>query len=296
MKRSNPIRSTLAAYAFAASAAALALATPASAAQRTFALWFKSQSMATATGTLVLDDEVCVVPGANTLTGGPAGCIVDLSITIDGAVDGNGTFTLANFNDVVFAPSAPSLDYGQELIAQGLMDMNVFGSAPAPIGVGPFIMRPDGTDGSDDLTFHMIVPADGPPEPTDPEFPFATDAQQCAEAVGKAGSSYFAARHKALHACRSDLMKGTPIFTDKSKTTPVTSPTDCPTERKAAAAIAKAREKARAAVEKKCTNALLATLFTCAQNVDEVVDAVNGCLIQSTDANVAGVLDAEFGF
>jgi hypothetical protein len=297
MKRSNPIRSTLAAYAFAASAAAMALVTPASAAQREFTLWFKSQTMANATGTLVLDDAVCVTPGTNSIMGGPAGCIVSLSITIDGAVDGNGTFTLANFPDVIFAPNAPSLDYSQELIAQGLSDINVFGAAPAPVGVAPFVFRPDGTDGSDDLTFHMITPNEDP-EPTGPEFPFSTDAEQCADAVGKAGSGYFAARHKALHACRSSLMKGTPLFTDKSKTTAVEAAMGCPTERKAAAAIAKARAKARAGIEKQCTDALLATLFTCAATVDGVVDptGVSGCLIESTDNNVDGVLNAEFGF
>jgi hypothetical protein len=288
MKRSNPIRFILAALAIAAAA------TPALAAPRTYTMKWTSPSPAAANGTIVLDDAVCVSPGGNSLMA-PVGCIVDLSITITGAVDGNGTFTLANFNDVIFNPSVP-LNWDAELLAQGFSDVNFFGVAPAPLGVGPFIMRPDASGGMNDLTLAEITPTAGP-EP-EPEFPFAADAQQCADAIAAAGAKYFSALHKSLHGCRSGLMKGTPLFTDKAKTIPMESPSGCADEFKASGKIAKARAKVRSAIAKKCTDALLANLFACAATVDGLVDASGtmGCVISTTEANVGTVLDAEFGF
>lgn len=279
----------LVAWAIAASAAGLfATPQPASAVLRTFELVWTSPGSAAAKGTMTLDDAACTNPGPNSLMFGPPGCFVELSFEIMGATAGNGKFSLVDFSDVIFNTAA-MIDYDLEVIGQAPSDINFFGMAPAPNGVAPFVMFPAGGSPGDDLTLVSMAPI---------AFPFESDEQKCADAIGKAGASYFAARHKALQACRTGLMKGNPLFEDKAKTTPVQLASGCPDEFKSSSKIAKARQKVRSTLEKKCSDAVVAALPTCGATLDALADATGatGCLIESIDGSVADVLFDEFGF
>jgi hypothetical protein len=261
---------------------------PASAVLRTFELTWTSGSSAAARGTLTLDDAICNNPGDNSLTSGPGDCFADLSFEITGAASGNGRFSLGNLEELLMN-TAVTLDFDLELIAQGPVDVNVFAMPPAPDGVEPFIMRPAGSDGTDDLTLVSMAPV---------ALPFASDTQKCADAIGKAGAAYFSARTKALEACRSALTKGKALFQDKAKTSPVQTLGDCPDEYKAGSKIDKARQKARKTLEKKCTDPILAALPTCGDSLDALADAsgATGCLIESVDRSVGDLFFAESGF
>lgn len=280
----------LAAWAIAASVTGLfATSQPASAVVRTFELVWTSPGSAAAEGTMTLDDAVCINPGFSDIVGGPAGCFVDVSFEITGATSGNGRFTLSDLTNVLFSTGAVVIDYDLEVVGQGPVDINFFGMPPAPNGVGPFVMVPAGGGPGDALTLSSMTPL---------AFPFDSDEQKCADAIGKAGASYFAARQKALQGCRSALMKGTPLFEDKAKTTPVEFPSRCPHEFKSDSKITKARLKARSTLDKKCSDAVVAALPTCGATLDAVVDATGatGCLIESIDGSVDDVLFDEFGF
>ena len=65
-----------------------------------------------------------------------------------------------------------------------------------------------------------------------------------------------------------------------------------------AAKIAKAREKARLLVAKKCTDATLSDLASCGRTVDELIDSglSSGCLIESVEDNVERVFADGFGY
>jgi hypothetical protein len=238
---------------------------------------------------MTLDDAVCINPGANSIMFGPAGCFVELYFEITGAAAGNGKFSLVDLGNVIFDTGPAMIDYDLEVIGQSPSDVNFFGMPPAPNGVAPFVMVPAGGGPGDDLTLVSMAPL---------AFPFESDEQKCADAIGKAGASYFAARHKALQACRTALMKGTPLFEDKAKTTPVQLASGCPDEFKSASKIAKARQKVRSTLEKKCSDAVVAALPTCGATLDALADATGatGCLIESIDGSVADVLFDEFGF
>jgi hypothetical protein len=261
---------------------------PAFAELRTFILSWTSPGDGSARGTLTLDDAICDNPGMNNFAG-PEGCFVELTFTVTGDTKGKGTYTLDDMNDVVFDTGAVALDLDQELVAQGPNDINFFGDPGAPGGVDPFVMAPSGGEPADQLTLTSVTPL---------AFPFAAEAAKCSGAVGKAGGSYFAARHKALHACRSALTKGAALFADKAKTVPVLVAGDCAVELETAARIAKARRKLRGAIVKKCSDAALVGIPACATSVDALADpaAEGGCLIESVDFNVDEVVHAEFGF
>jgi hypothetical protein len=265
-----------------------AISAPASAELRRFVLSWTSPGSGAARGTLTLDDAVCNNPGMNNFAG-PEGCIVELAFTVTGDTRGKGTYTLDDMNDVVFDTGAVAIDYDAEVIAQGPKDVNVFGDPGAPGGIDDFVMAASGAPPEDHLTLTSMEPL---------ALPFAADAAKCAGTIGKSGAAYFAARHKALHACRSALTKGTALFADPAKTVPVVVASDCASELKAAARIAKARTKLRGGVAKKCSDGVLATIPACAASVDAVVDptAQTGCLLESVDFNVDEMLHAEFGF
>ena len=217
MSRPSGVRGILVAFAIAAWASGLgsiATSRPAFAALRTFELAWTSPGSAAARGTLTLDDAICINPGNNSLAGGPDGCIADLSFEVTGATTGNGRFTLDDLGDLLFNTGGVAIDYDLEVIGQSPSDINFFsaGSGPAPSGVGPLVMRPAGAGGSDDLALVSMTPL---------ALPFESDAQKCADAIGKAGARYFAARHKVLQACRSALTRGNELFADAAKTVPV---------------------------------------------------------------------------
>jgi hypothetical protein len=132
----------------------------------------------------------------------------------------------------------------------------------------------------------------------EPVYPLSADAKKCQDSVAKLGSKYFADRHKALADCRGSLMKGTALFEDKAKTLAVTSATECATEYKAAGKVAKARQKVRDGLEKSCTDAILGTLRACRSTIDGLADATGatGCLIESVDGKVGGLIASEYGY
>jgi hypothetical protein len=261
---------------------------PALAELRTFVLSWTSPGDGAARGTLTIDDAVCNNPGMNTFAG-PEGCFVELAFTVTGDTTGKGTYTLDDMNDVNLNTGAVALDFDAEVIAQGPADINFFGNPGAPGGTDPFVMAASGAPPEDHLTLTSMVPL---------PFPFAADAAKCSGAVAKAGGAYFAARHKALHACRSALIKGTALFADQAKTVPVLVASDCAAELKSAAKIAKARKKLRGAVAKKCSDAVLAAIPACAASVAALADpaAGTGCLLESVDFNVDEMIHAELGF
>jgi hypothetical protein len=268
-------------------AAAIGFAVPASAELKTFLLEWTSPGSGIARGTLTLDDAICNNPGVNSLAG-PEGCFVELTFTVSGDIKGKGTYTLDDMSDVNLQTGV-ALDFDQEVIAQGPTDVNFFSDLPGPGGIDPFQMAATGFDPEDVLTLVSMTPL---------AFPLPAAAAKCSAAVGKAGAAYFSARHKALHACRVAFGKGTPLFADKAKTSPILVPGACAAELKTAARIAKARTKLRGAVAKKCSDTVLAAIPACAPTVDELVDptAAAGCLLETVDFNVEEMIRAEFGF
>ena len=193
-------------------------------------------------------------------------------------------------NDVVFSTGAVVIDFDLEVVAQGPSDINFFGDPGAPGGTGPFVMAASGAPPEDYLTLTSMEPL---------AWPFAADAAKCSNAIGKSGAGYFAARHKALHACRSALTKGSrPLrrprrrpFRWSSQATAPASSRQRPGSRRRAASCAEASRRG-------CSNAVLATLPACAASVDALADptAATGCLLESVEFNVDEMLHAEFGF
>lgn len=264
-------------------------ASPAQAELRSYVVRWSSSGGATAVGTLVIDDAELANPGLN--ESNVTDWAVSLSVSISGASSGNGTFTLYDFNNVILNINDGALDLDAELIAQGLADFNVFALPPFPNGVDPSTMLPAGGTGSDELEVDSITPVSILGDVAD-------DERKCLETLGKAGWKYSSKRHKILAKCRNDLMKGKDLYQDKDKTVPVTTWAECPMERKAEDQIAKAGEKVRKQVEKKCSDALLESLPTCAPTVNEIVNSSgsSGCLIESLDRAVDHELAAEYGF
>jgi hypothetical protein len=263
-----------------------ATSAPAFAELRTFLLTWTAPDGG-ARGTLTLDDEVCNNPGVNNFIA-PEGCFVAATFTVTGDVRGKGTYTLDDMMDVLLQTGV-ALDFGAEIIAQGPTDVNFFSNGSGPGGTAPFVMAAAGAEAGDLLTLVSMAPL---------AFPLAADAAKCAGAVGKAGTAYFTARHKALYACRTALTKGTALFADKAKTVPIVVGDECAAELKAASKIAKARTKLRGTLAKKCSDAALASVPACAATVDGLADptAQSGCLLESVDFNVEEMVRAEFGF
>lgn len=116
----------------------------ANAALHTFDLLYTSNTTAaTATGFITIDDTVFPNSGPN-LPGGPQPAatlgITAFSITITGAVEGNGTFGLADFSTFFFNRSGTGpYDLSSELVSQAIhSDFNMFNTtAGAPNGVNP---------------------------------------------------------------------------------------------------------------------------------------------------------------
>lgn len=111
--------------------------------------------------------------------------------------------------------------------------------------------------------------------------------RKCQKAVAKAGGDYAAQRMKGIQKCRGAILRGKLDL----------AAADCPAEAKAAAAIGKAGAKARARVAKHCTDAFLPAISPCAHTVNGLITAAGdgGCLIESHDAAVSKMLDAQWG-
>ena len=280
------------------SCAAFAVAAAsASAASLDFAIQWTSLGPASAGGTMTIDDAVFLNPGVNGSDTIP--WVTAFSVTVTGAASGNGTFTLADFSNILLDTNGGTLDLGLPLIGQnngGLFDpaggggaggdFNLFSMNPAvPNGVFFGAMATSGGTG-DGMSVAKIMP-----------LPLPTDDQKCQGAIAKVGGKYLATRHAALAQCYGALLGGKEIFEDGAKTIPVKAAPHCPDELKTAAKVAKARQALRSGLEKKCTDAILARLFACAETVDGLANAAgtSGCLVDSIDAQVGGLLLGEYG-
>jgi hypothetical protein len=259
---------------------------------------WSSGGAAIARGTMTIDDAVFLNPGSNALSSIP--WVTAFSVTVTGATAGNGTFTLADFSDIILNTNAGTLDLDQPLLGQnngGLFDpvgmggaggdFNVFSAGPAPNGTFYGEMTTNGGIG-DVLSVTRIAPL---------VIPLETADRKCRDTIGKVGGKYLSARHGALTRCYGGLLAGKPLFEDQDKTIPVTAATDCPNEFKTARKIAKARQALRNGLEKKCTDAILNKLSACAQTVDGLADATGstGCIVDLIDAQVDRLLVDEYG-
>jgi hypothetical protein len=278
-----------------------ALATsPAAATSRDFAVHWSSSGTASARGVLTFDDSVVANPGINDTAVTP--WVTSFSVTVTGASAGNGTFTLADFSSVLLDTNGAALDLDRPLIGQigGALfdpafaggaggDFNVFNSNPAaPAGVFYGAIATNGGAG-DSLWISAITPVR--------PLPVSTDAARCQKAVGAAGGKYLGARHRALTGCYASLLAGKPLYEDGAHTRPVSQGADCSVELKAGARIARARLALRAAVARRCSDTILASLFACAPTLDGLVgpSGTEGCLVRTLDQRLDRVLDQEFG-
>ena len=129
---------------------------------------------AVATGTIIFDSTKLVNPGRNlwdpnslysSYGTSTAGLVTALSVNISGASSGNGDYTLADFDAVLFDTSTIALDFSRQLVGQTTCsgcelwgeDDPILGSSPAqsytgdfqlfakpgsgaPVGIAPFLI------------------------------------------------------------------------------------------------------------------------------------------------------------
>lgn len=128
-------------------AIAISLACGQSAQADTFNFRFGLEGAATALGSFTTTDSTTGSLAGAFNTSGLAN-VTALNLTVSGASAGNGTFTLADFNNMYFN-SGSALDFTRDLVGQaGFDDFNVFGSAPTPSGSSNFTLRSNGGGGS----------------------------------------------------------------------------------------------------------------------------------------------------
>ncbi len=129
---------------------------------------------ASATGSITFDDALLFNPGLNSSENNP-GYVIDFSITVVDAAFGNGTWGLADYDQIYWVTDL-ALDLGQELIGQPTSqnpwgtsvpsntggDFNVFSVTPgAPTGVAYFVLSTN--DGlGDGLLLTSFAPAPVP--------------------------------------------------------------------------------------------------------------------------------------
>jgi len=132
----------------------------------------------------------------------------------------------------------------------------------------------------------------------DPSYPLAKGDRKCQDTIAKAAQKYFASRHKALSKCRRALMVGKALFADAAETSAVEYGAYCQTEVRAAAAIAKARQKVRDKIAKACNDTIVGTLQACGTTVDALAEATGsgGCVIDSVDSGVDDLVQSEYGY
>ena len=133
----------------------------AQAALRSYDLVYTSATTAaTATASITIDDTIFANVAASNNQSAALHGITAFSITVSGAISGNGTFTLADFTTFVFTQTGP-YDLSTDLFAQAVhLDFNMFtAAAPAPHGVAPNVIGTNFTAGGEDLILRSFRPA-----------------------------------------------------------------------------------------------------------------------------------------
>ena len=119
----------------------------ASAAIVTFNLKWSGASFsntATATGRISIDDSLLVNPGGND-SSATSGLVTALTVKVEGASAGNGTFTLGDFDFILLQTGALPLNFSTELVGQPT-DQDLWGtSQPGDTG-GDFNLFPNGSN------------------------------------------------------------------------------------------------------------------------------------------------------
>lgn len=131
---------------------------------------------ATAAAQITIDTSLLNNPGVTL----GLGYVQALTLTVTGASSGNGTFTLADFNNAVFNTHSGTLDLTQQLIGQATSaspwgttyngtsgDFNLFSNvAGTPDGTNFFTLTAGGLGGADQLVLTSFAPAGASsPEP-----------------------------------------------------------------------------------------------------------------------------------
>lgn len=120
---------------------------------------------ATAVGFIVLETTLIANPGFSVIAL-PDPSVVDLQVTVSGAVGGNGTFGIASFAQVFFDTGPDPLNFLAELVGQPsggfswgttVGDFNIFGAVPAaPVGTAPFNLTSNGGAGTTMALVSMV--------------------------------------------------------------------------------------------------------------------------------------------
>lgn len=134
---------------------------------------------ASAVGTISLDDSLLLNPGTTGFSVPLAPTVTALSITVSGAVSGNGTFTMSDFSGWVFETGGATLNLNSQLVGQSTLgnpwgtpdsvsgDFNLFSTVPGgPFGFDFFTLATDGGSGNLMLLTSFSPQTAAVPEPT----------------------------------------------------------------------------------------------------------------------------------
>jgi hypothetical protein len=117
---------------------------------------------ATAVGSITFESTLLPNPGSQFFSL-PNPAVLALNVTVSGASAGNGTYGIGSFSHVNWNTNGVTLNLTTSLIGQAGWgpgiggDFNLFGSAPAPNGVDPFLLGANGGAGTN-MTLSQMAP------------------------------------------------------------------------------------------------------------------------------------------